>query len=124
MTKPKTNKKVIFWDVETSPALVWTFQTYKPRISHEFVEKPWSILCVCWRVQGERKVHSLSLTDYPKTYKNDYLDDYELCRDLREVLQDADVLVAHNGDKFDLKMFNARLMYHGLEPLSHYIQRS
>jgi DNA polymerase III epsilon subunit-like protein len=32
------------------------------------------------------------------------------------VVLDADELVAHNGDKFDLKWLNTRLVYHGFDP--------
>jgi uncharacterized protein YprB with RNaseH-like and TPR domain len=36
---------------------------------------------------------------------------------LREIFQDVDILIGHNSKRFDTKKLNARLMYHGLEPL-------
>jgi len=121
MRKYKTEQKIVFWDIETSPAKVWTWSIFNPRIPHDYIIQPWVILCACWKVHGENKVHTLKLNQYAG-YSKDHMDDYQLCKDLRDVLKDVDILVAHNGDKFDLKMFNARLMYHGLEPISHYIQ--
>jgi DNA polymerase III epsilon subunit-like protein len=33
-------------------------------------------------------------------------------------LSDASLVIHHNGDKFDVKKLNARLIFHGLEPLA------
>jgi predicted RNA-binding Zn-ribbon protein involved in translation (DUF1610 family) len=34
-----------------------------------------------------------------------------------KVVEEADELVAHNGDKFDMKWFNTRHLFHKLEPI-------
>ena len=33
------------------------------------------------------------------------------------VIADADIVTAHNGDRFDLTVFNTRLLAHGLDPI-------
>jgi uncharacterized protein YprB with RNaseH-like and TPR domain/predicted RNA-binding Zn-ribbon protein involved in translation (DUF1610 family) len=45
-------------------------------------------------------------------------DDYNVVKKLRDVLSEADVCVHHNGDKFDIKKLNWRIIYHKLPPLS------
>lgn len=120
--KKNKNKKIIFWDLEISPALSFTWGIFKANIPHDYVVEPWNILCVGWKELGEDKVHSLSVFDADNMNTSlDYRDDYLLCKKLRDVINSADVIVAHNGDSFDLKMFNSRLIYHGLPPVSPYI---
>jgi len=36
---------------------------------------------------------------------------------MREVLVGCDILIHHNGNAFDLKKFNSRLIYHGFDPI-------
>ena len=47
-------------------------------------------------------------------------DDEKLVRDLWKVLDEADIVIAHNGDKFDVRKSNARFVFHGLKPPSPY----
>jgi hypothetical protein len=63
----------------------------------------------------KNKVHTFALPDY-KNYKKDRRDDSALCRDLWELMASADIIVAHNGDQFDLKTSNARFVINGLTP--------
>lgn len=101
--------KILFWDVETSPilGLFWHLRSYP--YDYENIVKDWCLLCVAWKFLGEKKVNSLHITKYG--------DDEKLVKKFREVLASADIVVYHNGDKFDLKAFNTRLIYHGLQPL-------
>lgn len=111
------NPKIVLWDIETSLMQVSTFSLYPKYIPHDAIIKDWSILCACWKVLGEDKIHSVSVTDKPKRFKKDVYDDYYVVKKLREMLSDVDILIHHNGDRFDLKKFNARLIYHNLPPL-------
>ena len=36
---------------------------------------------------------------------------------LHDVLSEADIIIAHNGDKFDSKKFNTRAIAYGLPPI-------
>ncbi len=49
-------------------------------------------------------------------------DDREVVETLHEVLSQADVIVGHNQDKFDLKKFNTRALFHGLSHIGPKIQ--
>ena len=44
----------------------------------------------------------------------------EVVKKLRELLDEADIVIGHNSDAFDIKKANARFVYHGLGPPSHY----
>lgn len=83
------------------------------------VQKSWYILCFAYKWQGERKVHTKALPDYKK-FKKDREDDSALVKDLWRLYDEADVVIAHNGDKFDLRKSNARFVKYLLPPPSPY----
>ena len=52
--------KRLFFDIETSPMQVYTWRTgYNLNIGHENIIEDWKIICVCWKWEGEDKVHEL-----------------------------------------------------------------
>jgi DNA polymerase elongation subunit (family B) len=113
MSKPK----IIMWDVETIPALAAVFTLYPERIPHEAIVKDWSIVSIAWKEMGKKTTHCVSVLDDPKRFKKDVGDDYHVIKTIRDVFEDADIIVGHNSKKFDTKKLNTRLIYHGLPPL-------
>ncbi len=101
--------KIILWDIETSHVLAYTWGLWDQNIPHTSIVQDRGILCGCWKELGKKNVHSVAIKKVG--------DDYEVVKKLRDVLADADIVVHHNGDKFDVKRLNARLIYHGLDPL-------
>ena len=108
---------MIVWDVETSFATVATFSLHTEYTSHKNILSDWHMICGSWMELGNKKPSAVSLLDDPKRFKKDIHDDYYVVWRLREALKDADLLIHHNGDAFDIKKLNARLMYHGIKPL-------
>lgn len=106
MTKPK----ILLVDVETAPLLVHSWELWQPRLTHENIVRDTSLICVAAKWLGKR-VYCLSVD--PKTPT----DDRELCKSIYPVLQEADVLVGHNLERFDRRVLNARFLFHGMKPL-------
>ena len=112
MPKPK----VLLFDLETTPILVYTWGTYKQNVL-KIVEDPY-ILCFGYKwLNGKTK--TVSLKDY-KRYKVDKKNDKDLVVKLHELLDEADIVIAHNGDRFDIKWANKQFIKHGLKPVSPY----
>jgi len=109
--------KILFWDVETSLLEGAIFNLWNTNISYKYLRKDWFMFCAAWRWQGQKRIGSVSVLDSPKRFKADYTDDYHVIKTLHEVLSQADAIVAHNGDSFDYKKFNARAIFHNLDPL-------
>jgi DNA polymerase elongation subunit (family B) len=101
--------KIIIWDIETSPIVSYTWNLFPKYLSHDNIVEDWFIICGAWKELGSKKVEAVSIKKLG--------DDYEVVKKLRDTLADADIIVHHYGDKFDLKKLNARLIYHGLQPL-------
>lgn len=113
----KTPKK-LYIDIETSPSLGYFFELYKEG-NILATTKSWYILSIAWKFEGEKQVKCLGLVDYPR-YKKDREDDKDLVEDIWELLNSADIVLAHNGDRFDIKKINARFLKHELTPPSPY----
>lgn len=105
MNKPK----VLFWDTETSYIVGATFSLRPEYIPHGNILEDWSVICGAYKWAGEKEVYYTAVKKYGS--------DKEVVKNLRNKLVEADLVVHHNGDKFDVRKLNARLIYHGLEPI-------
>ncbi len=110
--------KCLLYDIETSPNLGFYFELYREG-NIVWNETNWYMLSFSWKWLGESKTHVLSLPDF-KTYKKDKEDDVELVKELWKLFDEADVVIAHNGNQFDQKKSNARFIYHKLKPPTPY----
>lgn len=105
--------RTLVWDIETAPMLAYIWQAkteYVPAgaITHEVFMLGWAA-----KWEGESKVHSDILSPEEAVAQ----DDSRLVTGLADLVREADVVVAHNGDRFDIPMLNNRLLLQGLEPL-------
>lgn len=102
--------RLLLFDIETSPNVVysWTIGR-KVSLSHDNIVKERQIICICWKWVGENKVHSI---DWGKKQN-----DRSLLVEFSKVLNEADVAIAHNGDRYDIRFINGRLAFHDLPPV-------
>lgn len=109
--------KILIYDIETSPNIGWFWRAgYKQSIGTHQIIKERAVICVSYKWLNEDEVYNL-------TWDNNQ-DDKFLIEQFIEVLNEADLIVAHNGDRFDLKWLRTRALYHGLhkEMLPNYKQ--
>ncbi len=108
---------ILLWDVETAPIVAAVWGLYNQDIHHDSIIEDWFIICASWKWLHKKKIHSVSLLGDERRFKANHKDDYYVIETLHKILSKADVLVAHNGDAFDLKKFNSRAIYHGFKPI-------
>lgn len=111
--------KILIYDIETSPNLSYVWGKWQQDVI-EYKEE-WYILCFAYKWLGEKKTHVVSLPDF-RLYKKEPHNDREVVKKLHELFSEADVIVAHNGNSFDQKKSQARMLYHGFPPPSPYKQ--
>ena len=113
------NKKpnILIWDIENSHNIVLSFDLYPESIHHDNIIQERYIFCISYKWYGQKKIHSISILDDKDRFEKSASDDFYVVKKFREVIEKADAHVAHNGNKFDLPMFNGRLLFHGLEPI-------
>ena len=109
-----TKRRRLFFDLESSPniGLFWE-AGYKKNIDYSNIIKERAIICICYKWEGERDVHSLQW-DHKQN-------DKRMLEAFVKVANEADELVGHNGDKFDLAWIRTRCLFHGIEMFPNYV---
>jgi len=105
--------KRLFFDIETSPniGLFWT-SGFKLNISPESIIKERAIICICYKWAGDDKVYHLQWD------KNQ--NDKKLLEDFILIANEADELVGHNGDEYDLPWVRTRCLFHRISVFPDY----
>lgn len=106
-TKAHVGAKVLLIDIETTPMLGWAWKKWEANLLH--LERDWELLMVGYKWLHEKDVRLLSRR---------FLTEPELVEDTRELLEKADIVVAHNGDSFDIKKLQAKMAEFKLSPPS------
>lgn len=109
--------KIVSYDIETAPSLGHFFDLWKEGNIVATVAD-WYILSWSVKYLGGKQI-TRGLCDYP-TFKKDKTDDRELVTDLWKIFNEADILIAHNGDRFDRRKSNTRFIKHNLAPPEPY----
>lgn len=115
--------KIILYDIETLPMVTATFSLYPESIGHDNILSDWSIINICWKELLKPTIYTSSILDDKATFEKDVNNDYVVVKKIREVFEDADIIVGHNVKKYDTKRVNTRLIYWGLEPLPSGLQQ-
>ncbi len=113
-----TEPRILLFDIETSLSKGYFFDLYREGNIVE-IEASWYMLSFSWKWLGEKKIHVAALPDFPGYAKNKSCDK-ALVTELYRLFSEADVIVAHNGARFDVRKANARFITHGLTPPSPY----
>jgi hypothetical protein len=112
--------KILLFDIENSPNTAYIWGLWQETTSSEMVEMPWFMLCWAAKWLGEKKIYSSALVDFPKNYKKNSEDDKMILQTLWNLLDEADIVIAHNGKSFDVRKANARFVMNRMPPPSPY----
>ena len=107
--------EILVLDVETLPieALVW--KIWDENIGLDQIQSEWSIAAYGAKWLGAK---DCIYSDTGGRGKSRVRDDKKLCKEIWQLLDDADIVVTQNGTSFDIKKINARMLIHGLKPYS------
>jgi hypothetical protein len=104
---------IVTLDIETAPLKVYAWGIWEQNIGLDMIDVEWSILSCAAKNLGNKKVW------YQDTSGQKNLqDDRKLLRSIWNILDEADIIVAQNGRRFDLKKINARMLMAGMKPYS------
>ena len=101
--------RVTVLDIETSPNIVYTWRKYEQNAIKKI--HGWEILSMAWKEHGARRVEWTGRPDFPRNEKH-------LIKRLWRVVDESDVIIHQNGDRFDLPKLRAKFVQHGLPPTS------
>lgn len=116
-----TEPRVLLLDIETLPnvGLFWSLRV-DGYLSHDNIIQERTILCAAWKWLGSPRVRSIAVR--ARVRGNPEEEDRRILKRLWKEIAMADAVVAHNGDRFDMKWVRARLVMLGLPPLKPVIQ--
>jgi hypothetical protein len=97
----------LFFDIETSfnVGIFWR-SGYNLTINPGDIIHERAIICICYKWEGEEEVHSLEWDSKQS--------DKAMLKKFLKVMAQANEIVAHNGDRFDMKWLRTRCIFHGL----------
>jgi DNA-directed RNA polymerase subunit RPC12/RpoP len=116
MSKPK----ILIFDVETAPVMAFVWQRWKVNVAMNQVIQDNYVLSWSAKWLGEDTVHWDALYRHKDVYAADPTDDSAIMETLWDLLDEADYVVAHNGNRFDIPVVSGRFLVHGMQPPSTY----
>jgi len=106
--------KILILDIETAPLKVAVFGLWKQKINYYQMLTDWYMLSWSAKWLGSTEIMGEVLTPTETLWE----DDSRIVNDLWALMDSADLIIAHNGDGFDIPMINVRFLKHGLNPPS------
>lgn len=104
-----TDLKMLGLDIETAPALVYSFSAFKTNIGYNQVVEPPRIIAFSAQWKGARSVQFYSEYHHSRE---------EMLDALHALLDEADVVVTFNGDSFDLPWIEGEFIAEHMKPPS------
>ena len=109
--------KILIFDIETAPMKAYVWSMWKDSVPLDRVISDWFIICWSAKWLYDNDIMGDCLTSKEALEENDY----RVCKSLYDLINEADIVVAHNGDRFDIPKINARFIINGFEPPKPYI---
>jgi hypothetical protein len=107
------NLKVLIYDLETAPLLAHIWHPTDDYVAHDRLIHDSFLLTWSAKWHGVKGMQTGVLSGKEAVSQNDK----RIVKELAVLIREADFVVAHNADRFDVPMFNNRLLAYGLEPI-------
>lgn len=101
--------KILFVDIESSPSLGYVWGKWQQNVIK--FEKEWDLLSFAFKWKGDRRTYAIGTNKFTEE---------QLVLRLWQLLDEADVVIAHNAIRFDIPMINSKFLEYGLTPPSPY----
>lgn len=111
----KTTKspKILLWDIENTGMLVENvFDLYEPKLNYSQVIRDFYLLSWSAKWLYDDKIYSDVLTSEEALVGNDK----RILESLWKMLDEADIIIAHNGDSHDVPKTSTRFLYYDFHP--------
>lgn len=113
--EPEYLPKILLFDIETSLMEVYVWGLYKQFIPHTNIikdengnDKTWYMISWAAKWLFDKKVMGDCVTPEESVKR----DDSRILMSIWDLLNEADIVIAHNGDSFDIRKLNARFLEH------------
>lgn len=107
--------KILILDIETAPIESYTWGLWDQNVGVEQIKTEWSVISYAAKWFNNAKIY---YGDTSGRGSRHIRNDKAILGDIWKLLDEADWVVAQNGNSFDVKKINARLLMHGYGPYS------
>jgi len=108
--------KILIIDIETAPLKGYVWRLWKEDVGFNRLISDWFMLTWSAKWLFDDKMHSMRLTGKEVFAENDK----RIVTELWKFLDEADIIITHNGDQFDIPKMNSRFIVNELLPPSPY----
>ena len=108
----KYTPKILLFDIETAPVKAYVWKLWKENIHIDQIINDW--FCLAWSAKWLYSTNVMGEVLTPNEVFHE--DDSRIIKDLWKLINEADIIVSHNGNKFDIPRINARFIINNLEP--------
>lgn len=108
--------KILIFDIETAPLRAYVWRRFKENISLDQTISEWFMIAWSAKWLYDAEVMGEVLTPEEIEEENDK----RLCESLWKLIDEADIVVAYNGVKFDVPKINTRFIINGMLPPKPY----
>jgi rRNA maturation protein Nop10 len=108
--------RILSFDIETAPLKGYFWRIWKENIGINQLVDEWSMLTWAAKWLGEDDIYY----DSVHLHSDDPSEDTPILESLWHLLDEADMVVAHNGNRFDIPKVNTRFLKAGITPPSPY----
>lgn len=112
--------KILLIDIETAPSKVYTFTLWKPQIGLQQIIEDGYMLSYTAKWLDNDKIYADSIYNYKSFFRKNPKSDLKIGQSVWKLIHEADIVIAHNGDDFDLKWLNTVFQKHDMRPPSSY----
>lgn len=107
----KAGPKVLLLDIETAPITAYVWNLWPKFVGLNQVKAEWNILSFCAKWLGDPEIIYGDCREDPA-------DDSKLVKQLYDLIDAADIVIAQNGKRFDVPKIQARFLLQGYLPPS------
>lgn len=111
----KSSPRILTLDIETLPFEGYFWDIWEQNIGLDMITVEWTILSYAAKWLGEP---GMIYEDTLGRGKKKVRDDKRLLKKLHKLLHEADIVIAQNGKRFDIRKINARFLIEGYKPYS------
>lgn len=108
----KSPAKILIFDIETAPLRSYTWGVWQQNVAPSQIISDWFMLTWSAKWLFEENVYSDRLTSDEVLRE----DDKRISKSIWALLNEADIVIAHNAQKFDIKRLNTRFLVNGINP--------
>lgn len=103
--------RVLLLDIETAPITAYVWSLWKQNVGLNQIKEEWNILSYCAKWLGDARIIYDDAREDPS-------DDSHLVQQLWDLVNEADIIIAQNGKRFDVPKIQARFLLQGFPPPS------